>query len=85
MGTSDCQATYLIDFLNNNRGDNLYLVGDIIDLLAMKKRIQLIVEHDVVVILIFEWIKKGCKVCYIPRNYNAFFGASVFKRLRKWM
>ena len=35
LGTADCQAEYLLDFLNQVRCETLYLVGDIIDLIAM--------------------------------------------------
>ena len=73
LGTSDCQATYLVDFLENNSADKLYIVGDIIDLLAMKKRIQLAPAHESVIGLILEWVKKGCQVCYIPGNHDAYF------------
>lgn len=73
LGTSACQASYLIDFLKNNSADYLYLVGDIVDLLAMRKRIHLTIEHEEVVGLFLEWARKGSKVCYIPGNHDAFF------------
>ena len=34
LGTADCQADYLLDFLNNIQCQTLYLVGDIVDLIA---------------------------------------------------
>lgn len=73
LGTSACQAAYLIDFLKHNSADQLYLVGDIVDLIAMRKRIHLTVEHEEVVGLFLEWAKNGCKVTYIPGNHDAFF------------
>ena len=36
LGTADCQAEYLLDFLNQVRCETLYLVGDIIDLIGMQ-------------------------------------------------
>lgn len=73
LGTSACQAEYLIDFLKHNSAEKLFLVGDIVDLLAMRKRIQLRVEHEEVVGLFLEWARRGCDVCYIPGNHDAFF------------
>lgn len=73
LGTSDCQAAYLIDFLKHNSADKLYLVGDIVDLLAMRKRIALTAEHEEIVGLFLDWAKQGCQVRYIPGNHDAFF------------
>ena len=38
LGTADCQAEYLLDFLNQVRCETLYLVGDSVDLIAMQRR-----------------------------------------------
>jgi len=38
LGCKDCKAELLLDFLNNNTMDTLYLVGDIVDFWALKKR-----------------------------------------------
>ncbi|TNC79493.1 MAG: UDP-2,3-diacylglucosamine hydrolase [Oleiphilus sp.] len=73
LGTSACQADYLADFLRHNSADKLYLVGDIVDLLAMRKRIQLSAGHEEVVGLFLDWAKRGTQVCYIPGNHDAFF------------
>ena len=32
LGTKGCQAKKLLEFFKNSRSENLYLVGDIIDL-----------------------------------------------------
>ena len=37
LGTSGCQAAFLLDFLKHNESDTLYLVGDIIDGWQLKK------------------------------------------------
>ena len=38
LGYKDCQAQYLLDFLNAIECDVLYLVGDIVDLWSMKRQ-----------------------------------------------
>ena len=37
-GTPGCQANYLLDFLRYNDAETIYLIGDIIDFWAMKRR-----------------------------------------------
>lgn len=71
LGTSACQAEYLIDFLTNNQADTLYLVGDIIDFLAMRKRIQFSPQHEEVLSLILKKARIGTRVIYIPGNHDA--------------
>ena len=36
LGTTECKADYLLDFLKNNTAETIYLVGDIIDGWALK-------------------------------------------------
>jgi UDP-2,3-diacylglucosamine pyrophosphatase LpxH len=38
LGTPDCKAAYLLDFLRSTRSEFLYLVGDIVDLEALAVR-----------------------------------------------
>lgn len=40
LGSRDCKADYLLQFLEELRCDTLYLVGDIVDLWAMKRRFR---------------------------------------------
>ena len=37
LGTKGCQANKLLEFFKNSRSENLYLVGDIIDVWEMQK------------------------------------------------
>ena len=49
LGTADCQAEYLLDFLSHVRCETLYLVGDIIDLIAMQRRVHFQDSHQAVI------------------------------------
>ena len=71
LGTSACQADYLNDFLTENSCDTLYLVGDIVDLLAMKKRVHFTPAHEAVVANILKMARQGVRVVYIPGNHDA--------------
>jgi len=73
LGTADCQAAYLLDFLNQVRCETLYLVGDIVDLIAMQKRVHLPPEHQAVVQRLMEIAATGTRVVYVPGNHDEFF------------
>ena len=49
LGTSGCQADYLLDFLKHNEADKFYLVGDIIDGWRLKKSFYWPQTHNDVV------------------------------------
>lgn len=70
LGSPDCQATYLLDFLARTSCETLYLVGDIIDFLAMGNRVQLPPEHQDVVRRIMAIAASGTRVIYIPGNHD---------------
>lgn len=72
LGTSACQAEFLLSFLQHNTADTLYLVGDIIDLIAMRKRVVFTPAHEAVVAHIIERARSGHTVIYIPGNHDAF-------------
>jgi UDP-2,3-diacylglucosamine pyrophosphatase LpxH len=71
LGLPDCQATFLLDFLTTCRCENLYLVGDIVDLENMRKRPYWHTSHDAVIAEIFAIAARGTKIIYIPGNHDA--------------
>ncbi len=71
LGTAACQAQYLLDFLNNHKPEYLYLVGDIVDLIQMRKRISFTLQHEQVVEKVLEMARQGTRVIYIPGNHDA--------------
>lgn len=73
LGTRACQAKHLLDFLKQTECQNLYLVGDIIDLQEMKKKAHFPDEHRQIISLIMQKARTGTKVVYIPGNHDAFF------------
>ena len=66
LGTADCQAEYLLDFLNQVRCETLYLVGDIIDLIAMQRRVHFPDSHRAVIHKLIELAASGTRVVYVP-------------------
>ncbi len=73
LGTADCQADYLLDFLNNVRCETLYLVGDIVDLIAMQRRAHFPDSHWQVIHKLLALAATGTRVVYIPGNHDEFF------------
>lgn len=71
LGTRDCKAEYLLDFLDTLECEYLFLVGDIVDLWAMKRRIFWPESHNRVVRKILKLSKKAdTRVIYIPGNHD---------------
>lgn len=71
LGSSACQADYLLDCLRSIRCETLYLVGDIIDLLAMRKRTHWPETHTAVIEEVIRLARSGTRVVYIPGNHDA--------------
>lgn len=71
LGTPDCKAAYLLDFLRKLRCEKLYLVGDIIDMEALAKRRWWHAGHSAVIAEIFALARRGVEVIYIPGNHDA--------------
>ncbi len=70
LGTKDCQAEALLGFLKSMRCDNLYLLGDVVDLWAMSKLAHWPQSHSDVVRAILSKARRGCRVIYIPGNHD---------------
>ena len=80
LGTSGCQAEYLLDFLKHNEANTFYLVGDIIDGWKLKKSWYWPQAHNDVIQKLLRKARKGSEVIYIPGNHDEmarqFFGLS---------
>ncbi len=73
LGTKGCKAKHLLKFLKSFTCDYLFLVGDIIDLWAMKRGSKWTNHHNAVVQQILKISRHNTKVIYIPGNHdNAF-------------
>jgi len=70
LGTSGCQAYYLLDFLRTHKANTLYLVGDILDGWQLKKSWYWPQTHNDVVQKILRSARKGTKVIYVPGNHD---------------
>ena len=71
LGTTNSQTDKLIEFLSNNYFKKIYLVGDIIDMTAMKKRFYWKKKHNKTIQLLLKLSKKS-DVTYIIGNHDIF-------------
>jgi UDP-2,3-diacylglucosamine pyrophosphatase LpxH len=73
LGTRDCQADKLNNFLKNNSCDTLYLVGDIIDAWRIQQnKWRWKQSHTNVVRRVLGHAKRGTRVVYIAGNHDEF-------------
>ncbi len=73
LGFKGCQARLLLDFLRSSRCDNLFLVGDIIDVWNMRNGLYWPQSHNDVIRTILGKAKHGTRVVYIPGNHDEVF------------
>jgi len=71
LGLRECQAGYLLDFLRSIRCEQLYLVGDILDIENMARRPYWHADHGAVIAQVLALAAGGTRVTYIPGNHDA--------------
>lgn len=71
LGYRQCKAEFLLDFLKTVSCDRLYLVGDVIDMWAMKRSFYWPKSHYEVLKKLIKIAQKGkTQVIYIPGNHD---------------
>lgn len=70
LGTRASQAESLLGFLKSFECETLYVVGDLIDLWAMKRGLYWTQEHSDVIQKILRKGRRGASVVYIPGNHD---------------
>ena len=70
LGTTGCQAGHLLEFLKHTDSHYLYLVGDIIDGWALKRRWYWHQQHNDIVQKILRKARKGTRVTFIAGNHD---------------
>lgn len=72
LGTKDAQTERLLDFLKQHDSEHLYLVGDIVDGWALRKRWCWRQSHSDVIQKVLRKARKGTKVTYVLGNHDDF-------------
>lgn len=72
LGTRGSKATALLEFLRDTDFETLYVVGDLIDIWALRRGIYWPQEHNDVVQKLLRKARKGTEVIYIIGNHDEF-------------
>lgn len=73
LGTRDCKASELLEFLKHNKSETLYLCGDVIDGWRIQQNKWFWNQHHTnVVQKILKIAKKGTRVVFIVGNHDEF-------------
>ena len=70
LGSKDCRADELLQFLASVEVDYLYLVGDIIDFWSLRRNLYWPRQHGEVLRAILAKARAGAQVTYIPGNHD---------------
>jgi UDP-2,3-diacylglucosamine pyrophosphatase LpxH len=73
LGFKGCRAEFLLDFLRRIECEQIYLVGDIIDLWSLQRSFFWPQAHNDVIRTILGKAKHGTRVVYIPGNHDRTF------------
>jgi len=73
LGSVHCRAEYLLQFLKRVDCKRLYLVGDIVDMWAMRKRVYWPESHNAVLRELLKMSRRGVELIYIPGNHDMNF------------
>jgi UDP-2,3-diacylglucosamine pyrophosphatase LpxH len=70
LGFKGCRAEFLLDFLRRVECEQLYLVGDIIDLWSLQRSFYWPQAHNDVIRTVLGKAKHGTRVVYVPGNHD---------------
>ena len=73
LGFKGCRAGFLLDFLRRVECEQLYLVGDIIDLWSLERTFYWPQQHNDVIRTLLGKAKHGTRVVYVPGNHDRVF------------
>jgi UDP-2,3-diacylglucosamine pyrophosphatase LpxH len=70
LGSRECRVKLLLDFLRHTHCEQIYLVGDIIDLEQLRKSFYWPASHTEVLRLLLQKSQEGTRIVYIPGNHD---------------
>lgn len=85
LGSKDCQSAYLLSFLQQSQAQQIYLLGDIVDLWAMQRQVHWRDSDNQLIRLLLEKAEQGVDVIYVPGNHDEamrHYAGKQFGRIR---
>ncbi|HEX8297019.1 MAG TPA: UDP-2,3-diacylglucosamine diphosphatase [Chthoniobacteraceae bacterium] len=77
LGTRGSQAELLLQFLREHEFETLYVVGDLIDVWALRRGIYWPQSHNDVIQKLLRAGRKGSRIIYIPGNHDEFVSGFI--------
>ncbi len=71
LGLTGCRADLALGFLRATSSEQLYLVGDIVDLWVMRRRMRWNPVYNKLVRHVLKRAQRGDQVVYVPGNHDA--------------
>jgi UDP-2,3-diacylglucosamine pyrophosphatase LpxH len=81
LGSPECRVNLLLDFLRHTRCEQLYLVGDIVDLENLRRDFYWPESHTEALQLLLKKSQEGTRIVYIPGNHDHDLHAAVGMQL----
>ncbi len=75
LGLTGCRADLALGFLRATSSERLYLIGDILDLWVMRRRVRWDPVYNRLVRHILKRAQRGEEVVYLPGNHDADIGS----------
>ncbi len=72
LGTRGCNANKILDFLNKNNANTIYLVGDIIDGWRLSRKFFWPQNHNDIIECLLQKLRTGTRIIYICGNHDEF-------------
>ena len=77
LGSRECRVNLLLDFLRHTQCEQLYLVGDIVDLEHLRQDFYWPASHTEALQLLLKKSQEGTRIVYIPGNHDHDLHAAV--------
>ncbi len=81
LGSRGCRADRLLDFLNHIDVEQLFLVGDIVDIWSLKRSSYWPASHEAVLNKLLRMAGKGRRLVLVPGNHDSDLRAFASQRL----
>ncbi|MHB9138292.1 MAG: UDP-2,3-diacylglucosamine diphosphatase, partial [Victivallaceae bacterium] len=70
LGSKVSRSQNLLEFLKSVDVEKIVLLGDIIDISAIRRKFFWSPDHNALIRRLFKLVKKGVEVVYIPGNHD---------------
>ena len=70
LGSRACNTKLVLRALKSFETDNIYLLGDIIDMWALKRSVHWDADHNTIIQKILKKARAGVNVVYVPGNHD---------------